>query len=69
MYPSLLALQPAMANQHLIIDLIDCRKAKQKATVYGYKGAMFPWSQMIQEKRQRQLGHGIFEQHITADVS
>jgi hypothetical protein len=33
---------PIWQNHVLIIVLIVCRKQK-KATVYGYKGAMYPW--------------------------
>jgi trehalose/maltose hydrolase-like predicted phosphorylase len=38
MYPTL---WPATQN-HSITVLIVC-KSKAKTTVYGYKGAMFPW--------------------------
>jgi hypothetical protein len=40
--PNSLACNPIWQNHVLIIVLIVC-KSKQKATVYGYKGAMFPW--------------------------
>jgi trehalose/maltose hydrolase-like predicted phosphorylase len=54
MYPTLLALRYGKILFDYRSDRLQ--KAKQKATVYGYKGAMFPWDQMIQEKRQRQPG-------------
>jgi trehalose/maltose hydrolase-like predicted phosphorylase len=42
MYPTLWPCNPIWQNLVSIIVLIVC-KSKQKATVYGYKGAMFPW--------------------------
>jgi trehalose/maltose hydrolase-like predicted phosphorylase len=41
MYPTLLA-PTRYGKICLIIVLIVCKEEK-KATVYGYKGAMFPW--------------------------
>jgi hypothetical protein len=32
-----------MAKSCSITVLIVCKKRSKKATVYGYKGAMFPW--------------------------
>ncbi len=71
MYPSLLALQPDMAKSCLDYRSDRLGKAKQKATVYGYKGAMFPWESddTGEEATPTWALTGIFEQHITADVS
>lgn len=71
MYPTLLALQPDMAKSTLDYRSDRLQKAKQKATVYGYKGAMFPWESddTGEEATPTWALTGIFEQHITADVS
>jgi protein-glucosylgalactosylhydroxylysine glucosidase len=71
MYPTLLALQPDMAKSCLDYRSDRLGKAKQKATVYGYKGAMFPWESddTGEEATPTWALTGIFEQHITADVS
>lgn len=71
MYPTLLALQPEMAKSCLDYRSDRLQKAKQKATIYGYKGAMFPWESddTGEEATPTWALTGIFEQHITADVS
>jgi trehalose/maltose hydrolase-like predicted phosphorylase len=71
MYPSLLALQPEMAKSCLDYRSDRLEKAKQKATIYGYKGAMFPWESddTGEEATPTWALTGIYEQHITADVS
>jgi trehalose/maltose hydrolase-like predicted phosphorylase len=71
MYPTLLALQPDMAKSCLDYRSDRLEKAKQKATVYGYKGAMYPWESddTGEEATPTWALTGIFEQHITADVS
>jgi protein-glucosylgalactosylhydroxylysine glucosidase len=71
MYPSLLALQPEMAKSCLDYRSDRLEKAKQKATIYGYKGAMFPWESddIGEEATPTWALTGIFEQHITADVA
>ncbi|MDG2431233.1 glycoside hydrolase family 65 protein [Flavobacterium sp.] len=71
MYPTLLALQPEMAKSCLDYRADRLSKAKQKATIYGYKGAMFPWESddTGEEATPTWALTGIFEQHITADVS
>jgi protein-glucosylgalactosylhydroxylysine glucosidase len=71
MYPTLLALQPDMAKSCLDYRSDRLQKAKQKATVYGYKGAMFPWESddTGEEATPTWALTGIFEQHITADVA
>ena len=71
MYPSLLVLQPEMAKSCLDYRSDRLQKAKQKATIYGYKGAMYPWESddTGEEATPTWALTGIFEQHITADVS
>jgi trehalose/maltose hydrolase-like predicted phosphorylase len=71
MYPTLLALQPDMAKSCLDYRFDRLAKAKQKATIYGYKGAMYPWESddTGEEATPTWALTGIFEQHITADVS
>jgi trehalose/maltose hydrolase-like predicted phosphorylase len=71
MFPTLLALQPDMAKSCLDYRSDRLQKAKQKASIYGYKGAMFPWESddTGEEATPTWALTGIFEQHITADVS
>ncbi len=71
MYPTLLALQPELAKSCLDYRSDRLEKAKQKATIYGYKGAMFPWESddTGEEATPTWALTGIFEQHITADVA
>ncbi len=71
MYPTLLALQPEMAKSCLDYRSDRLQKAKQKATIYGYKGAMFPWESddTGEEATPTWALTGIFEQHITADIA
>jgi protein-glucosylgalactosylhydroxylysine glucosidase len=71
MYPSLLVLQPDMAKSCLDYRSDRLQKAKQKATIYGYKGAMFPWESddTGEEATPTWALTGIFEQHITSDVA
>ncbi len=70
MYPPLLLL-----NQDIARSLVNYRsdrldKAKQKATNFGYKGAMFPWESddTGEEATPAWALTGTFEHHITADV-
>ncbi len=71
MYPTLLALQPDMAKSCLEYRSDRLQKAKQKATIYGYKGAMYPWESddTGEEATPTWALTGIFEQHITADIA
>ncbi|MFV8335385.1 glycosyl hydrolase family 95 catalytic domain-containing protein [Flavobacterium sp. RSP29] len=71
MYPTLLALQPDMAKSCLDYRSDRLQKAKQKAFIYGYKGAMYPWESddTGEEATPTWALTGIFEQHITADIS
>ncbi len=71
MYPVFLALQPEMAKSCLDYRADRLAKAKQKASIYGYKGAMFPWESddTGEEATPTWALTGIFEQHITSDVA
>ena len=71
MFPTLLVLQPEMAKSCLDYRSDRLAKAKQKASIYGYQGAMFPWESddTGEEATPTWALTGIFEQHITADVS
>ncbi|MBP8156981.1 MAG: glycoside hydrolase family 65 protein [Flavobacterium sp.] len=71
MYPTLLALQPEMAKSCLDYRSDRLEKAKQKASIYGYKGAMFPWESddTGEEATPTWALTGVFEQHITSDVA
>ncbi|MEC4003218.1 glycoside hydrolase family 65 protein [Flavobacterium sp. SUN052] len=71
MYPTLLVLQPELAKSCLDYRSDRLQKAKQKATIYGYKGAMFPWESddTGEEATPTWALTGIFEQHITSDVA
>ena len=71
MYPTLLALQPDMAKSCLDYRSDRLQKAKQKASIYGYKGAMYPWESddTGEEATPTWALTGIYEQHITSDVA
>ena len=71
MFPTLLALQPDMAKSCLDYRSDRLQKAKQKAFIYGYKGAMYPWESddTGEEATPTWALTGIFEQHITSDVA
>jgi trehalose/maltose hydrolase-like predicted phosphorylase len=71
MYPTLLALQPEMAKSCLDYRSDRLQKAKLKAFIYGYQGAMYPWESddTGEEATPTSATMGIFEQHITADVA
>ncbi|MFP3833285.1 glycosyl hydrolase family 95 catalytic domain-containing protein [Chryseobacterium sp. SIMBA_028] len=70
MYPVLLAMQPEMAKSCLDYRTDRLEKAKQKAYIYGYKGAMYPWESddTGEEATPTWALTGIFEQHITSDI-
>jgi len=70
MYPPLLLL-----NHDIALSLLNYRsdrleKAKQKASLFGYSGAMFPWESddTGEEACPVWALTGTFEHHITADV-
>lgn len=70
MYPPLLVL-----NQDIALSLLNYRsdrleKAKQKASYFGYSGAMFPWESddTGEEACPVWALTGTFQHHITSDV-
>ena len=70
MYPPML-----MLNQDIARSFIDYRtdrlpKAIQRADMFGYKGAMFPWESddSGEEATPTWCLTGTFEHHITADI-
>jgi len=70
MFPPLLVF-----NRQIAASLLDYRidrlgKAKQKASVYGYQGAMYPWESddTGEEATPSWALTGTFEHHITADI-
>jgi len=70
MYPPFLVL-----NQDIALSLLNYRsdrleKAKQKASYFGYKGAMFPWESddTGEEACPVWALTGTFQHHITSDV-
>ena len=71
MYPIFLALQPQTAKSCLDYRSDRLAKAKQKASIYGYKGAMFPWESddTGEEATPTWALTGIMEHHVTADVA
>lgn len=71
MYPPLLVLQPELAKNTLDYRWDRLGKAKQKAQIFGYKGAMFPWESddTGEEATPTWALTGIYEQHITSDVA
>jgi len=70
MYPPLLVLNQGIARSMLNYRFNRLEKAKQKATDFGYRGAMFPWESdnTGEEACPVWALTGTFEQHITADV-
>lgn len=70
MYPPLLVLHPEIARSMVDYRYNRLQKAVQKASDYGYEGAMFPWESddTGEEATPTFALTGAFEQHITADV-
>jgi len=71
MYPSLLLLQPKIAESLLEYRFNRLKEAKQNAFEHGYKGAMFPWESAASGNEETPVWalSGPFEHHITADVA
>ncbi len=70
MYPPMLVLNQDIARSMLNYRFDRLKKARQKATDFGYRGAMFPWESdnTGEEACPVWALTGTFEQHITADV-
>lgn len=71
MYPSLLLLQPKIAESLLEYRFNRLKEAEQNAFEHGYKGAMFPWESAASGNEETPVWalSGPFEHHITADVA
>jgi len=70
MFPPLMVLQPELSKNTLDYRIDRLEKAKQKAYIFGYKGAMFPWESddTGEEATPTWALTGIYEQHITSCV-
>lgn len=71
MYPPMLMMHPEIAKSMLEYRFQRLGAARQKAALYGYEGAMFPWESAdsgVEETPVNALT-GPFEQHITADIA
>lgn len=71
MYPPVLLLNPHLAKSHLDYRYDRLKKAKEKALMFGYKGAMYPWESddSGEESTPSWCLTGPFEHHISADIS
>ncbi len=71
MYPSLLLLQPKIAESLMEYRYQRLQPAKHNAFSHGYKGAMFPWESAASGNEETPVWalSGPFEHHITADVA
>ena len=70
MYPPLLLLNSNLAKSTLNYRFNRLGKAEERASNYGFKGAMFPWEsdETGEEATPSWALTGTFEHHITADV-
>ncbi|WP_287828332.1 glycoside hydrolase family 65 protein [Bacteroides sp.] len=70
MFPPLLFLQPELAESLVNYRFNRLEAAKKNATIYGYKGAMYPWESADTGTEETPVWAltGPFEHHITADV-
>ena len=70
MFPPMLVLNPLLARCHLDYRYDRLDKAIQRAGIFGYDGAMFPWESddSGEESTPTWCLTGTFEHHITADI-
>ncbi len=70
MYPPMLVLQPRIAKSMIDYRFNRLDAAKRNASLYGYKGAMYPWESAATGTEESPVWAltGPFEHHITADV-
>ena len=71
MFPVLLLMRPEMAKQALQYRFNTLPKAKQKAYLHGYKGAMYAW-QSGPDGQEETAPHNMYpstEHHVTADIA
>ena len=71
MFPSILALQPALARSMLDYRFDRLNAARKNAARNGYRGAQFPWESAAtgEEDTWSEATTGILEIHVTADVA
>jgi len=71
MYPSLLLLQPKIAESLIEYRYQRLQAAKHNAFAHGYEGAMYPWESAASGNEETPVWalSGPFEHHITADVA
>ncbi len=68
MLPGLLALHPELARTMLEYRYQRLDAARQAATEYGYRGALFPWESAQTGQEETPPASPSLEIHITADV-
>ena len=70
MFPPMLILNPAIAKSHVDYRRDRLDKALQRASMFGYDGAMFPWESddSGEESTPTWCLTGTFEHHVTADI-
>lgn len=70
MYPPVLVLNQDLAKAHIDYRTDRLGKALQRAEMFGYRGAMFPWESddSGEEATPTWCLTGTFEHHITADI-
>lgn len=71
MLPPILLLKPQIAKSHIDYRYDRLEKAKARARMFGYKGAMYPWESddSGEESTPSWCLTGPFEHHISADIS
>ncbi|MFI3295265.1 MAG: glycoside hydrolase family 65 protein [Rikenellaceae bacterium] len=70
MYPPMLVLGSDIARSHIDYRTDRLAKAQQRAEMFGYRGAMFPWESddSGEEATPTWCLTGTLEHHITADI-
>lgn len=70
MYPPVLLLNQDLAKAHIDYRSDRLAKAVQRAEMFGYQGAMYPWESddYGEESTPTWCLTGTFEHHITADI-
>lgn len=71
MYPPMLVLNHEIAKSHIDYRSDRLGKAMQRAAMFGYEGAMYPWESddSGEEATPTWCLTGTFEHHITADIA
>ena len=70
MFPPMLVFNPQLARGHIDYRYDRLNKALQRASMLGYKGAMYPWESDDngEESTPTWCLTGTFEHHVTADI-